>query len=138
MFDKLNYIELSGEKFPIKCDLLVLEKVQEEYNDLTDFEFKLTGFVPERDEDGEYVRSEEGLILGNRKTPEIKFLKEVLIWMIEEGVEIEKEAGGEGRKIDENEIMRKVDMSPAELGETLHEEFNRCFARKNVQTAQRN
>lgn len=134
MFEKLNHIELSGESYPIKCDLLVLEKIQDEYGDLSDFENKLTGFVPDIDEYGEYVRNEEGLFVGKRKTPEIKILRKVLIWMIEEGMEIE----GEKNELSEKEIMRKADMSPGELGQILHEEFNRCFQRKNGQTTQGN
>ena len=55
MFEKVNYIELSGDKYPLKCDILVLEKIQEEYGDLTEFENNLTGFVPKRDEEGEIV-----------------------------------------------------------------------------------
>lgn len=134
MFEKLNYIELSGESYPIKCDLLVLEKIQDEYGDLSDFENKLTGFVPDIDEYGEYVQNEEGLLVGKRKTPEIKILRKMLIWMIEEGMEIE----GEKNELSEKEIMRKADMSPGELGQILHEEFNRCFQRKNGQTTQGN
>lgn len=134
MFEKLNHIELSGESYPIKCDLLVLEKIQDEYGDLSDFENKLTGFVPDIDEYGEYVRNEEGLLVGKRKTPEIKILRKMLIWMIEEGMEIE----GEKNELSEKEIMRKADMSPGELGQILHEEFNRCFQRKNGQTTQGN
>ena len=134
MVEKLNHIELSGESYPIKCDLLVLEKIQDEYGDLSDFENKLTGFVPDIDEYGEYVRNEEGLLVGKRKTPEIKILRKMLIWMIEEGMEIE----GEKNELREKEIMRKADMSPGELGQILHEEFNRCFQRKNGQTTQGN
>lgn len=134
MFEKLNHIELSGESYPIKCDLLVLEKIQDEYGDLSDFENKLTGFVPDIDEYGEYVRNEEGLLVGKRKTPEIKIMRKMLIWMIEEGMEIE----GEKNELSEKEIMRKADMSPGELGQILHEEFNRCFQRKNGQTTQGN
>ena len=40
MFESLKYIELSGEKFPIKCDMVVLEKIQEEYGNLDLFEGK--------------------------------------------------------------------------------------------------
>ena len=134
MFEKLNHIELSGESYPIKCDLLVLEKIQDEYGDLSDFENKMTGFVPDIDEYGEYVRNEEGLLVGKRKTPEIKILRKMLIWMIEEGMEIE----GEKNELSEKESMRKADMSPGELGQILHEEFNRCFQRKNGQTTQGN
>lgn len=136
MFEKLNHIELSGERYPIKCDLLVLEKIQDEYGDLSDFENKLTGFVPDVDEYGEYVRNEEGLLVGKRKTPEIKILRKALIWMIEEGMEVEGETGE--HELNEKEIMRKADMPPGELSRILHEEFNRCFQRKNGQTTQGN
>ncbi len=136
MFEKLNYIELSGERYPIKCDLLVLERIQDYYGDLSEYENKLTGFIPDRDEAGEYVRNEEGMLVGTRKTPEIKILKNSLKWMIEEGVEIAKDAGEEYGEINETAIMRKVDVSPGELGRILHEEFNRCFQRKNGQTTQ--
>ena len=37
MFEKVNYIELSGDSYPLKCDILVLEKIQEEYKNLTEF-----------------------------------------------------------------------------------------------------
>lgn len=38
MFEELNYIEMSGKKYPIKCDLVVLEKIQDEFGDLNEFE----------------------------------------------------------------------------------------------------
>ena len=59
MFEKIKYIELSGEEFPIKCDILVLEKIQDKYEDLSEFENKLNGFTPAVDENGEYKRNEE-------------------------------------------------------------------------------
>lgn len=43
MFEKTNYIELSGEKYPIKCDILVLERIQDKYEDLSEFENGLNG-----------------------------------------------------------------------------------------------
>ena len=46
MFDKLNYIELSGELYPIKCDMIVLERIQDKYNDISEFENGITGFQP--------------------------------------------------------------------------------------------
>lgn len=49
MFEKMNQIKLSGDSFPLKCDLLVLEKIQDEYTDLGDFENRLTGFQPSKD-----------------------------------------------------------------------------------------
>ena len=64
MFDKLNYIRLSDKEYPIKCDMLVLERIQDEFGSLSDFENKLNGFVPAKDESGNYKRTEEGLLLG--------------------------------------------------------------------------
>lgn len=89
MFEKVNYIELSGDKYPLKCDILVLEKIQEEYGDLTEFENNLTGFVPKRDEEGEIVRNEEGFMVGAYGIPDAKTLRKALMWMVQEGLEIE-------------------------------------------------
>lgn len=133
MFEKVNYIELSGDKYPLKCDILVLEKIQEEYGDLTEFENNLTGFVPKRDEEGEIVRNEEGFMVGVYGIPDAKTLRKALMWMVQEGLEIE----GTQMEITEVDIARKVDMSPVELGNILRDEFSKCFKRKNVETTQR-
>lgn len=128
----MNYIKLSGEKYPLKCDILVLEKIQEEYEDLSDFENKLTGFRPEVDEDGEIVKNEEGYMVGRYGIPDAKTVRKALTWMIQEGLDIE------GKElVEEKELVRKVDISPMELGKLLRNEFSRCFERKNEQTAQR-
>lgn len=133
MFEKVNYIELSGDKYPLKCDILVLEKIQEEYGDLTEFENNLTGFVPKRDEEGEIVRNEEGFMVGVYGIPDAKTLRKALMWMVQEGLEIE----GTQMEITEVDIARKVDMSPVELGNILRDEFSKCFERKNGETTQR-
>ncbi|MGO5442877.1 hypothetical protein ACTQXY_05050 [Faecalimonas sp. LCP19S3_D12] len=133
MFEKVNYIELSGDSYPLKCDILVLEKIQEEYGDLTEFENNLTGFVPKRDEEGEIVRNEEGFMVGAYGIPDAKTLRKALMWMIQEGLEIE----GAQMEITEVDLARKVDMSPVELGRVLRDEFSKCFKRKNGETTQR-
>ena len=69
LYTSVNYIELSGEKLPIKCDMVVLEKIQEEYKDLDAFEEKLNGFTPNRNADGEIETNEEGLAIGTFRTP---------------------------------------------------------------------
>ena len=75
MFDKLNYIELSGELYPIKCDMLVLERIQDKYNDISEFENGITGFQPKIGEDGLPERTEEGLIIGMSGCAEYKDVK---------------------------------------------------------------
>lgn len=128
----MNYIKLSGDKYPLKCDILVLEKIQEEYEDLSDFENKLTGFRPEVDEDGEIVKNEEGYMVGRYGIPDAKTVRKALTWMIQEGLDIEGK-----ESVEEKELVRKVDLSPMELGKLLRNEFSRCFERKNEQTTQR-
>ena len=137
MFDKLNYIELSGELYPIKCDMLVLERIQDKYNDISEFENGITGFQPKIGEDGLPERTEEGLIIGMSGVSNIKMLKDGLIWMIREGMDIEKEEGKEKQpELTDEQIMRKVDIPPKRLGKILHDEFKCCFARKNGETTQ--
>lgn len=135
MFEGLKHIELSGEKFPIKCDLLVLEKIQDEYGNLTEFENQLTGFVVSKDKDGEPKRNDDGKLLGIYEQPKISVVNKALCWMVKEGLEIEAEQKKDKvREISDKELLRKVDMNPSQLGRKLHEEFIRCFAVKNEQT----
>lgn len=136
MFDKLQYIELSGQSIPYKCDLFVLEKIQDKYGSLSEYENRLSGFTPSKDENGENIRNEKGYLVGTSEQPDISVLNDTLIWMVEEGLEIEREAGKETVSITNRGLIRMVDMSPRELSEILHEEFNRCFKRKNVKTMQ--
>ena len=100
---------------------------------MTEFENNLTGFVPKRDEEGEIVRNEEGFMVGVYGIPDAKTLRKALMWMVQEGLEIE----GTQMEITEVDIARKVDMSPVELGNILRDEFSKCFKRKNVETTQR-
>ena len=137
MFEKTNYIELSGEKYPIKCDILVLERIQDKYEDLSEFENGLNGFTPAVDENGEYKRNEEGRLVGFYGEPKIETLRDALEWMVQEGIEIERENGKEIQEVSGKTLTRKVDMAPKELAEILHAEFARCFRRKNPKTTQR-
>lgn len=132
MFEKLNYITLSGEQFPIWCGMEVLERIQEEYQDLTEFEDKLEKFIPDTDEEGKVKRNENGLIPGHYEMPNIKALNDGLYWMVSAGMEIEAEMEKEPlKKMDRKQLLRKVDLNPYELGKLLHKEFARCFERKN-------
>lgn len=137
MFEKIKYIELSGQEYPIKCDILVLEKIQNRYEDLSEFENRLNGFTPAVDENGEYKRNEEGRLVGFYGEPKMEALRDALEWMVQEGIEIEQENGKDIQEVSGKALIRKVDMSPKELAEILHEEFARCFRRKNQKTTQR-
>lgn len=132
MFEKLSHIELSGESYPLKCDLAVLEQIQDEYGDLIEFEQMLYRFIPKLDENGEEVKNEEGRIIGNYAYPNLKAAGDTLFWMIQEGLEIEAEGNKEKpKKVDRKNLMKKADMSPIDLGIILHQEYIKCFERKN-------
>lgn len=45
-------VVLLGKAYPIKCDMLVLEKIQDKYQDMSEFENKLTGFLLSGNQDG--------------------------------------------------------------------------------------
>ena len=136
MFEKLNYIELSGEKFPIWCGMEVLEQIQDEYGDIAEFEEKLEKFIPDKDEEGNPIKTKEGKFIGKYQMPDIKALNDALYWMVSAGLEIEaEEKKHQVNKIEKKKLLRKVDITPYELGQKLHKEFVRCFERKNVETA---
>lgn len=137
MFEGLKCIELSGKKYPVKCDLVVLEKIQDEFGSIDEFEEKLIPWEPSLDEDGNVIQSEEGKILYKGKIPDIKAVNAALEYMVNEGEEIlaEREER-EPNLLSRSAIAKRVDISPAKLADQLHDEFNRCFQIKNGKTTQ--
>lgn len=132
MFDELNYIELSGKRYPIKCDLLVLEKVQDAYGSIGEFEEGLVTWEPELDEEGNRVKDKDGKDILHGKFPRVKTVNDALVWMAEEGETIAADA--EKRKpeaVNRDKIVREVDMALIDLANKLHDEFYRCFNLKN-------
>lgn len=137
MFEELKFIELSGEKYPVKCDLVVLEKIQDEFGSLDVFEKKIYPWIPVLDEAGEKIRDENGNVETEFQMPDIPTVNTALFFMVNEGEEIEAEKEGrEPRSYSRNEIARKVDISPVRLALKLHEEYYRCFELKNEKTTQ--
>ena len=138
MFEELQYLELSGEKYPIKCDLIVLEKIQETYGSLEKYELGLMPWVPIVDKNGnEVVDEETGKKKVRGKIPKVDMVNKSLIWMAEEGEAIAADQEKrEVKKIDEKGLLRKVDLSLTEIADLLHDEFARCFKTKNPKAAQ--
>lgn len=138
MFEELKHIELSGRSYPIKCDLLVLEKIQENYGSIGEFESKLMTWEPELDKDGNEITTEDGKTKYRGKFPETRAVNDALFWMTNEGESIlaEKEARAP-EHFSREHIVREVDIPLTELAGLLHEEFFRCFQSKNGKTTQR-
>lgn len=132
MFEKVNHIKLSGEIYPIRCDMAVLEKIQDKYGDLIAFEDLIYKFEPKVDKNGNPVKSKEGLIVGTYGYPKISAVNDALYWFVEEGMDIEEP----GKTISKKELIRNVDLTPIDLAKVVHDEYVRCFERKNAQPPQ--
>lgn len=136
IFSEPTYIYLSQKKYPVKCDLIVLEKAQELYGSLEDFEKLILTYEPVLDESGKKIY-EDGKIKCRAKWPSVKAVNDALYWMAVEGEYIM--AVQEGRRLEKifkDELIRRVDMPLFELADALHNEFTRCFDSKNVMTTQ--
>ena len=132
MFERPNAITLSGEEFPIKCDIVVLEKIQDVYGSIMTFEKQIYTFVPQLDDKGDIVVDEDGMMIGNVVTPaSITALLNALKWMVDEGCEILKDLGEPVPEYTPEKLKRMVDMPPYQLSEIVHDEFTKCFERKN-------
>lgn len=136
MFDKLNHVTLSGEEYPIKCDMLVLEQIQNEYGSIAKFEKEIIAWEPMLDENGEEVLNDSGIRKVKSKLPSAKAVNDALYWMITEGMEIEAAKKNESFKVlKREELLRRIDMAYMKLVNLVHDEFSRCFEDPNEETA---
>ena len=125
MFEKeLNTITLSGKEYPIKCSILVLEKIQDKYETLENFEDALSIFEDKKNDKEIKVRF-----------PKMTAICDALYWMVQEGEEITAEE--EQRKpvqYKRESLARKIDGSIFAIAQILTREFGRSFISKNQKT----
>lgn len=125
MFEKkLNTITLSGKEYPIKCSILVLEKIQDKYETLEAFEDDLSIFKDTKENEKIKVRF-----------PKMAALCDALYWMVQEGEEITaEEEGRKPVKYKRESLARKIDGSLFVTAQILKREFGRSFTSKNQKT----
>lgn len=129
--DKLTYIEVGKEKYPIKCDNLVLQQIQEEFGSVRLFEMSLIGLAAEKNPDGTDKRDDKGQIILKHVEPSIKAINFGLPLMVNEGLEIEAEQKNTDFKyLEDKEIIRSIQLSYLKLSEIMHKELARCFETK--------
>ena len=121
--DKLQRISIGGRELPVKIDMFVLEKIQEEYETLHNFELKVKGLEERLDENGIAEVDEEGNVLYNRVPVNIKALIDVLPLMVREGCEIE----GIELELTDKEIVQKIEVGYPKIQEIVINAFNDCF-----------
>ena len=136
---ELNRIEIDGVKYPIYCDLNVLELIQDNFTSINKFERDILGLTPLLDENGEIKRNEEGLILNSQGEPKIRAIVFGLYLMIKEGQRIDtRQTGKEWEELTIDDIRELCKVPFMELSEKLHAEFNRCFEVKKKLKRQTN
>lgn len=118
MFE-LTHIKINDTiELPIKCDLYVLNMLQQEYGSIEEFEMKLVGL---KEKDGKTYRVE----------PSVNAVAHALPLMVMEGMDIEKELNG--RHYDVKSVKHLIALTTRnyrELAKELHEEMKRCFQTK--------
>lgn len=144
MFEELKQIQLSGQTFPIKCDLVVLEKIQNKYESIDEFEDGIRVWVPsskqgDEPEEEEKKPEKEKTEEEKKKQPKMKMVMpkvecvmDALFWMAKEGAEI----SGKEFLHTRAEIARMVDIPIWSIASILHAEFLECFLTKNQKTTQ--
>lgn len=137
MFEELKSIILSGESYPIKCDLVVLERIQEEFGSIREFEEMLIPWEPKLDKEGKEVKGEKGNTLYKARFPSVKAVNSALYLMAKEGEEIMAEYENRAPKVlSRTQIARKSDLTLIDIADQLHDEFLRCLSAKNGETTQ--
>ena len=134
---EMTRVTINGRDLPVKCDICVLEKLQDMFKDLIRVQDGLQGFVQVKDKDGQWATSvdKDGNMTrtGYLTRPNVKTTFTAFAFMVQEGLEIE----GSTEKVDIKELMRQEDYTLEEIAEICLQEYNRTFQSKNSQTTQK-
>lgn len=128
---KLNTIQIGNEKYPLLCDLNVLDTIQTEFGSVNEFERKILGLEFQKDEHGNQIYTPEGKPQMYLVDPSIKAIKIALVEMINEGIAYSAYAEGKSwDMVDDLEILALCQIPYTELSTILHNEYKRCFETK--------
>ncbi len=146
MFEDLNKIKLGEKQYPIKCDIAILEKIQEKYGSIEAFEENILTWEKALDKNGKEIIekkadengevSEKPKIKG--KMPRIKYVNDFLFWVVQEGEMISADnEKREAKKYTRDQVVRlATNRKIMDLARELHDEFYRCLTSKNEETTQ--
>lgn len=129
--EKLKRIMIAKKTYPMKCDLNVLEALQEEFGSVNEFERLLLGIRMKKDEEGRQLYTKDGEPQIYIVEPSIKAIKAALPLMINEGLAIEAaEKGGVAERVEDLDVIAGCDISFELLSRMIHEEYKKCFVTK--------
>ena len=116
MLKDLSHVYLSGEKFPMKMDFIVLQQIQKEYGTIGEFELKLIGAEKVVDEDGKTK-------IVKKAEPNIETINFVLPKMILEGLEIENVE----HAYTEKRLVQLIDMNIYVTADMIQQELAKAL-----------
>lgn len=119
---EMNKFSFRGDSFPIRCDLLVLEKIQERVGDIMDAENMIRGFKPRVDADGVVDTT-----VGRWTIPDIGLVTQSLVWMMEEARSV---TNGQYAIPSITDLKQQDDYTINELATIVYREFSSCIAGK--------
>ncbi len=129
--ERLKRILIGDKTYPFRIDLNVLQRIQEEYGTVNQFERELLGLRYKKDEEGQQVYGEDGEAVLELTEPSIRAIRTALPLAINEGLAIEAdEQHKPAETVTEDFVMRNCTIGYVTLSEMLHEEYSRCFATK--------
>lgn len=120
--ETMTKFSFRGDSFPLRCDLLVLEKIQDKVGDIMDAENEIRGFKPRVDSDGVVDTT-----TGRWTIPNIGLVVQSLIWMMEEARSI---TNGQYQIPSVQDLKQQDDYTINELATIVYKEFSSCIAGK--------
>lgn len=119
---EMDKFSFKGDSFPIRCDLLVLEKIQDKIGDIQLAEYEIKGFKPRIDADGVMDTS-----TGRWTIPNISLVIQALVWMMEEAKSV---TNGQYQIPSAQDLKQQDDYTISELSLIVYKEFSSCIAGK--------
>lgn len=120
--ETMTKFSFRGDSFPIRCDLLVLEKIQDKVGDIMDAENEIRGFKPRVDSDGVVDTT-----VGRWTIPSIGLVTQALVWMMEEARSV---TNGQYQIPSVKDLKQQDDYTIGELATIVYKEFSSCIAGK--------
>jgi len=126
----MNKVQIGEREYPIKCDIEVLECLQDDFGSLDTFEKSLQGIKEATNEDGSVKCDKDGNPMYIQGEPSLKVIRKTLAYMLHEGLEI----SGESVSADEVLSIIKFCDNPFEISTILYKEYVDSLQVKNVET----
>lgn len=127
---EISRIQLSKTlEVPFRCDLYVLNAIQNQYGTIETFERELVGMYPKEGSDS----MEEGAY--EMREPSIKALLFALPMMVREGFRAEKEENGRDiPDMNDMQLVLNIRRDYRLIADDIHEEMRRCFGVKKEES----